>query len=73
MPQKEVVYLEIKENKGGKMGAMRPDQGRPHSGLKHLPGKDASSLKGTLVGVLFVGGVIAATWLSVFFLFLSRM
>ncbi|WP_124726776.1 cytochrome c oxidase subunit 2A [Staphylospora marina] len=49
---------------------MAPARSKPAS---HVPGKNASSLKGTLVGVLFVGGVIAATWLSVFFLFLSRM
>lgn len=55
------------------MEAMGPHRNRLDPDCKHFSGKDVSSLKGTLVGVLFVGGVIAAIWLSVFFLFLSRM
>jgi hypothetical protein len=55
------------------MGAMESHCDRPDHQYKQFPAKDASSLKGTLVGVLFIAGVIVAIWLSVFFLFLSRM
>jgi len=36
-------------------------------------GQEQSSLKGTLAGVLFIGGFIVLSWFSVFFLYLSRM
>jgi hypothetical protein len=39
---------------------------------KGSPGEENPSLKGTLAGVLFIGGFIAVTWFSIFFLFLSR-
>ncbi len=39
---------------------------------KSSPDQKEPSLKGTLVGVLFIGGFIAVTWFSIFSLFLSR-
>lgn len=39
---------------------------------KGSPEEKSPSLKGTFVGVLFIGGFILLTWLSIFFLFLSR-
>ena len=39
---------------------------------KGSPNEENPSLKGTLTGVLFIGGFIAVTWFSIFSLFLSR-
>jgi hypothetical protein len=35
--------------------------------------EDKSSLKGTMVAVTFLGLFIVVTWVSVYFLFLSRL
>lgn len=35
--------------------------------------KDEKSLKGTMVSVLFVGAVIVVMWVSVFWLYMSRL
>ncbi|MCQ6277854.1 cytochrome c oxidase subunit 2A [Bacillus sp. EB600] len=35
--------------------------------------EDKSSLKGTMVSVSFLGLFIVVTWVSVYFLFLSRL
>lgn len=51
---------------------MEPQLNQREPDHKASPEKEASSLKGTLVGVLFIGGFIMATWFSIFSLFLSR-
>ena len=42
------------------------------TGSQRFPKQESPSLKGTLAGVLFIGGFILVTWFSIFFLFLSR-
>jgi hypothetical protein len=71
--RENVIFKSDKTNKTMEMGAMESHCDRADHQYKQFPAKDASSLKGTLVGVLFIAGVIVAIWLSVFFLFLSRM
>jgi hypothetical protein len=71
--RENVIFKSDKTNKTMEMRAMESHCDRPDHQSKQFPAKDASSLKGTLVGVLFIAGVIVAIWLSVFFLFLSRM
>ena len=38
----------------------------------HTETKKDSSLKGTLISVFLIGGFIVVSWVSAFFLFLSR-
>jgi len=51
--------------------AMEAQVDRREPDRKDSPEKEPS-LKGTLTGVLFIGGFILVTWFSIFFLFLSR-
>ncbi|MDP4161909.1 MAG: cytochrome c oxidase subunit 2A [Bacillota bacterium] len=41
-------------------------------GKKKIKDEENSSLKGTLVSVLFLGIFVIVTWVSVYFLFLNR-
>ncbi|WP_342749776.1 cytochrome c oxidase subunit 2A [Planifilum fimeticola] len=52
--------------------AMEAQVDRREPDRKGSPNEENPSLKGTLTGVLFIGGFIAVTWFSIFFLFLSR-
>ena len=42
-----------------------------HSTQKHDP-KDDSSLKGTFVSVMLLGGFLIASWAAVFLLYIAR-
>ena len=46
-------------------------QTKQKAGGKSSP-EDNSALKGTLVSCFFVGFVIVATWVSVYFVYLNR-
>ena len=52
--------------------AMEAQVDRREPDRKGSPNEESPSLKGTLAGVLFIGGFILVTWFSIFFLFLSR-
>jgi hypothetical protein len=54
-----------------KTDPVNPDQNRIAQPGKNLLAQE-SSLKGTLVSVMILGGFIAVTWLGVFMLFLAR-
>lgn len=49
--------------------------GKSAKGDKPAAGKDKheeASLKGTFASVMILGGILALTWLAVFFLFIAR-